>query len=94
MLNFNFIIIAFAIVGNKNDLENKAVDENEVQQLAKDLDAIFQTTSAKSPDGIEDLFNKITTKILDSNLIPKEDSENLNLINQKKKKKKKSSCCF
>ena len=75
-------------------MENKAVDENEVQQLAKDLDAIFQTTSAKSSDGIDDLFNKITTKILDSNLIPKENSENLNLINQTNSGKKKSSCCF
>ncbi len=75
-------------------MENKAVDENEVQQLAKDLDAIFQTTSAKSSDGIDYLFNKITTKILDSNLIPKEDSENLNLINQANSGKKKSSCCF
>ena len=75
-------------------MENKEVDENEVQQLAKDLDAIFQTTSAKSPDGIEDLFNKIKTKIFNSNLIPKENSENLNLINQTNSGKKKSSCCF
>ena len=50
--------------------ENEEVDENEAKQLAEDLNAIFQKTSAKSSNGIEDLFIKIGKKFLN----PKSDS--------------------
>ena len=47
--------------------EHEAVDENEAKQLTKELNAIFQKTSAKSSNGIEDLFIKIGNKFLDPN---------------------------
>ena len=44
--------------------EHEAVDESEVKNLADELNAIFQKTSAKESNGIEDLFTKIGKKFL------------------------------
>lgn len=41
------------------------MEEKEAKQLADDLNAIFQKTSAKNSTGIEDLFRKIGKKFLD-----------------------------
>ena len=61
-----------AIAGNKDDMyENEDVDENEAKQLASELNAIFQKTSAKESNGIEDLFTKIEKKFLN----PKSDNK-------------------
>ena len=51
--------------------ENEEVDENEAKQLASELNAIFQKTSAKDSKGIEDLFTKIGEKFLN----PKSDNK-------------------
>ena len=57
-----------AIAGNKYDMyETEEVDENEGKELAKELNAIFQKTSAKDSNGIEDLFVKIGKKFLNPN---------------------------
>ena len=54
-----------AICGNKDDMyETEQVGEDEAKKLAEDINAIFQKTSAKSSNGIEDLFIKIGTKFL------------------------------
>jgi len=67
-----FFNIVLAIAGNKDDLyENEEVDENEAKQLASELNAIFQKTSAKDSKGIEDLFTKIGEKFLN----PKSDNK-------------------
>jgi GTPase SAR1 family protein len=90
------------LVANKSDLyENEEVTDNEGMTLAKEIEAIFQRTSAKEASGIEDLFNKIAKRILDptsentSNLT-KEELEKKgqqlmrdNIKNERKKKK----CC-
>ena len=44
--------------------ENEAVDESEAKNLADEINAIFQKTSAKESNGIEDLFTKIGKKFL------------------------------
>ena len=44
---------------NKNDLYDKeAVSKEEGENLAKEIGAIFQETSAKASTGINDLFIK------------------------------------
>ena len=54
-----------AIAGNKNDMyEHEEVEEKEAQQLANELGAIFQKTSAKEATGVEDLFLKIGNKFV------------------------------
>ena len=56
--------------------------------MAKDLDAIFQRTSAKESTGVEELFNKIGKKILDPSYVDNEDNNANNPINEKEKKEK------
>lgn len=58
-------IPTLAIVGNKSDLYNeKKVDVKDVKDFAKQINAIFQLTSAKTSDGIENLFQIIGKKYL------------------------------
>ena len=57
--------IVLAIVGNKDDMyENEEVDEEEAKDLATELDAIFQKTSAKESHGVDDLFIKIGKRFI------------------------------
>ena len=89
-----------ALAGNKNDMyEHEEVEENEGKNLAKELGAIFQKTSAKEATGVEDLFIKIGKKFLnpsDSALPAKADSKDdkkkIKLETSKGEKKKKKCC--
>ena len=61
---YYFINIVIAIVANKIDeYENKEVEDYEGENLAKEINAIFQKTSAKEDIGIETLIKKISYKI-------------------------------
>ena len=60
--------IVLALDWNKNDMyEHEEVEENEGKDLAKELGAIFQKTSAKESTGVEDLFVKIGKKFINPN---------------------------
>ena len=64
----NFLNIVLALAANKNDMyEQEQVEENEGKDLAKQLGAIFQKTSAKESTGVEDLFKKIGKKFINPN---------------------------
>ena len=47
--------------------EHEEVEEIEGKELAKELGAIFQKTSAKESTGVEDLFLKIGKKFINPN---------------------------
>ena len=52
-----------AVVGNKNDLfVYEKVKEDDARKFAEKIDAVFKLTSAKSGDGINDLFNILVDK--------------------------------
>ena len=54
-----------AIFGNKSDLvEEEKVDEEVVREYAKEIDAIFGRTSAKTGNGINDSINKLISAFL------------------------------
>ena len=91
-----------ALAGNKNDMyEQEEVEENEGKEYAKEINAIFQKTSAKESTGIEDLFIKIGKKILESpgeesNMSKnenKEDKTKIKLDKNKVEEKQKKGCC-
>lgn len=92
-----------AIAGNKSDMyEYEEISEAEAKALAKEIGAIYQTTSAKLANGVEELFKMIGKKFVNphsenySNLTPEEEEERKRKIkiqeikNQKNEKKK---CC-
>ena len=102
--------IILAIAANKSDLiEQETVDEGEARNFAKELNAIFVTTSAKSSEGINSLFEEIAKKYSGAtNITIKEEEDvedpqaqeqkntnNLKLDNQGKdnKKQKKKGFC-
>ena len=57
-----------AIVANKNDLYDHAQVQNEEgEEFARSIGAIFQSTSAKSDSGITTLFDNVGQKFFDPN---------------------------
>ena len=87
-----------AIVGNKSDLYESEVvtDEEQAKAFAKEINATFMLTSAKSGDGIEKLFNILTDKILSDPKfaeILKGKGDNIVLDKNKDKGNKKGKCC-
>ena len=76
-----------ALVGNKNDLINKKdVSEEDAEEFAKSIGAIFALTTATNYNSINALFESIAKKILEST----NDKKFMKLKTQKEKKK---DCC-
>ena len=76
-----------ALVGNKNDLINKKdVSEEDAEEFAKSIGAIFALTTATNYNSINVLFESIAKKILEST----NDKKFMKLKTQKEKKK---DCC-
>ena len=101
--------IILAIAANKSDLiEQETVDEEEARNFAKELNAIFVTTSAKSSEGINSLFEEIAKKYSGATNItikeeedgeePLQEQKNTNTVKienpgkENKKPKKKGFC--
>ena len=91
-----------AVVGNKCDLyEEESADEQQAKDFAKEINAIFMLTSAKTGDGIEKLFDTLTDKYLSPDFNPKikellrerGETKNLKPKDQKEIKNNKKKCC-
>ena len=78
--------IILAIAGNKSDLiEQETVDEGEARNFAKELNAIFVSTSAKNSEGINNLFEEIAKKYTGSSTITiKEDEGDVQPVEEQK----------
>ena len=95
--------VVIAICGNKCDqYDLEDIPEKDVKAYAKSIGAIFSTTSAKTNEGIDDMFINIGKKILhpdseDTSTLTKEqlrnrqNQERINQLNAGNTKKKK--CC-
>ncbi len=81
----------YAVVGNKNDLYmNQQVDTSDAKDLAKNLGGIFQLTSAKTNEGIKNLFDNIGKKLLKPNY-KYDENDNIARENYNKKKKEENN---
>ena len=77
----------FAVVANKNDLYEQAqVTDEEGKAFAKSINGIFQSTSAKSDNGITTLFENIGHRYFD----PSFDSDRKDSLDKQKYEKKKA----
>ena len=96
--------IIIALAGNKSDnYEFEVVSLKEGQDLAKQIDAIYKSTSAMLSNGIEELFKSIALKFVNPtssffNSVPasKDDLKKSTIIEKKKHKNKKvekKKCC-
>ena len=78
----------FAVVANKRDLyEIQQVSDEEGKKFAREINAIFQSTSAKSDYGISQLFENIGRRYFDPNFNI-DDTENKEKIEYEKKSQK------
>ena len=74
--------VVLALVGNKIDLyENEQVTDEEGQKFAKEINAIFKTTSALSNIGVNWIFENLGKKILNPNYNTTVDNNNKEMIN-------------
>ena len=56
-------MLVIGILGNKSDLIDKEeVDESEVREYAKSINAVYGRTSALNGSGIKDTFKEIIKK--------------------------------
>lgn len=92
--------VIFGIAGNKNDLYmNEKVDQNEVKSFCKQINAIFQYTSAKENICIDELFKELGDKFVNSNFMLEVGSEyfqsrNDSFIINNEDNKKRKGCCY
>ena len=84
--------ISFAIIGNKNDLENKRqVLTKDAKKYADEMNAVFFETSAKDNINIDELFHEMASKIPNSdNIIGYDDIIKIYSSQQKKQ----NYCCY
>ena len=81
--------IIIALAANKNDLyEYEEVTNNELEEYAKSINAIYKQTSALKDTGIKELFNIIGEKILSSE---NEEEMQKKQVNENKKIRLESS---
>ena len=100
--NVNLNDVIFALVGNKNDLEDKREVSTEVgKKFAEEHNYIFQETSAKTGDGFSELFYKnlfeqIRIKFRPAGQQPSTDVKEIkfNIEQETKKTEPKKGCCF
>ena len=96
--------IIIALAGNKSDnYEFEVVTIQEGKDLAKEIQAIYKSTSAMSSKGIEELFESIAKKFIEpflscsySTTPSKEESQKNVAIKKNKhknKKEEKKNCC-
>ena len=96
--------IILVVAGNKSDLiEQETVDEGEARNFAKEISAIFISTSAKNSEGINNLFEEIAKKYTGSTNVsikqeegesePAEEQKNTVKIDNNNKKPKKKGFC-
>ena len=91
-----------ALVGNKDDMyQFEEITNDEGIAFSKEIDSIYRRTSAKSGEGIDELFRLVGQKFLNPNSI-----NTTNMTNEELKKhgdklkrekikneKKKRNCC-
>ena len=81
----------YAVVGNKNDLYmNQQVDTSDAKDLAKNMGGILQLTSAKTNEGIKNLFDNIGKKLLKPNY-KYDENDNIARENYNKKKEEENN---
>ena len=82
--------VIIAVAANKSDLyEEKQVSDEDGEEFAKSIGAIFASTSAKNDSGITSLFENIAKKLLELDFNFSANSNTEVKLNTAQKKKKK-----
>ena len=86
--------IGLVLLGNKCDMEPRAVTEEQGNKMAEELKVSYFETSALTGQGINEAFNELTRDIMKRKGVGDDGNENLELKNNiSKKKKDGNGCC-
>lgn len=86
--------IGLVLLGNKCDMEPRAVTEEQGNKMAEELKVSYFETSALTGQGINEAFNELTRDIMKRKGVGYGGNENLELKNNiSKKKKDGNGCC-
>ena len=85
--------IGLVLLGNKCDMEPRAVTEEQGNKLAEELKISYFETSALNGNGINEAFESLTKDIMKRKGVDNGANESIELKNDKKKKKKDNSGC-
>ena len=86
--------IGLVLLGNKCDMEPRAVTEEQGNKMAEELKVSYFETSALTGQGINEAFNELTRDIMKRKGVGDGGNENLELKNNiSKKKKNRNRCC-
>ena len=84
--------IQIYLVGNKIDLDDQEVSQEEGEKKAKDIGAFFYSVSAKTGEGVLDMFNDIAKAAINADSQPKTSTETKINLNDKNPKQSKKCC--
>ena len=86
--------IGLVLLGNKCDMEPRAVSEEQGNKMAEELNVSYFETSALTGQGINEAFNELTRDIMKRKGVDNGGNDNLDLKNDiSKKKKDGNGCC-
>ena len=86
--------IGLVLLGNKCDMEPRAVTEEQGNKMAEELKVSYFETSALTGQGINEAFNELTRDIMKRKGVDNGGNDNLDLKNDiSKKKKDGNGCC-
>lgn len=94
--------VTIAILGNKKDLvEERVVGDEEIRRMCESKNIQFFAVSAKSGEGVEDVFNYFTEKVCERKKItggatassPNNSGFTIDQKNQNKNQTSKKKCC-
>ena len=80
------------LIGNKDDLEDKKIDQEMIDNFLKTYNYNFKKTSAKENINIDDLFQEMSEKLYDSHIDKEKRKQNITLTAKKLKKERGNNC--
>ena len=85
--------IGLVLLGNKCDMEPRAVTEEMGKEMAKELNINYYETSALTGQGINEAFEGLTKDIMKRKKLNLEGTGGVELNKKNEKKKKNGDCC-
>ena len=84
--------ICLVLLGNKCDIEERAISKERGKEMAEELNINYYETSALNGTGINEAFEGLTKKILLKKKVINSDSRTVSLTSSQKPKKKEGCC--
>ena len=85
--------ISLILLGNKCDIEERAISKEQGQEMANSLNINYYETSALNGMGINEAFEGLTKEIMKKKKVINSDGRTISLTSTQKAKNQKKGCC-